>query len=115
MWIDGPNGGQHYSNLDTVSHIFTAPGYWNVCMNVWNDQTGCQSNNCINVAVEDTASNAVTCYADYSYSLDLETNTVTFNNKSQGNNIEYHWEFGDGGISMRKIRFIIMLIKDSIM
>jgi PKD repeat protein len=99
LWIDGPNGGQHYSNLDTVSHIFTAPGYWNVCMNVWNDQTGCQSNNCITVAVEDTASNAVTCYADYSYSLDLETNTVTFNNKSQGNNIEYHWEFGDGGIS----------------
>lgn len=99
LWVDGPNGGQYYSNAEEVSHVFTAPGYWNVCMNVWNDTTGCQSNNCMTVAVEDTSSDAVTCYADYSYSLDLETNTVTFNNKSQGNNIEYHWEFGDGGIS----------------
>ena len=91
-------GDGNYSQNESSYHVFPGPGYYVVCLGVYDDSTGCQDVFCDYIKVgEDTTQ----CYilAEYSNIPDATGNGVKFNNESQGFN-ELYWAFGDGEYSI---------------
>ena len=88
-----------YASGDTVSHNYTAPGFYNVCLTVFNSGTGERSELCktLQVGILDCNVNA-----NFGYYINPATNEVSFNDQSTGNANAWFWNFGDGQTSSGK-------------
>lgn len=84
------------SSLANPIHQYTTPGYYDVCLNIWNTSTNCWNMQCKPIiAGEDST----ICLADFSYMSNFNTKTVNFTNKTMGDYTESNWDFGDGTTS----------------
>lgn len=81
--------------LDTAanpSHSFAKPGYYNVCLSVYNDSTKCSDQICMNLLV-----GTQPCKAEYMFVANNTTNTVQFTDKSY-KATRWNWDYKDGKI-----------------
>jgi PKD repeat protein len=74
------------------THQYPFPDVWIVCLTVSNPSTGCSSNFCDSVFVNN-------CYTGFSYSFDPFGNGCTFTSQTTGSPDTYLWDFGDGSTS----------------
>lgn len=88
-----------YASGDTVSHEYSAPGFYNVCLIVFNSNTGERSELCKTLQV-----GVLTCNVNssFGYYINPATNEVSFNDKSTGTANAWFWDFGDGQTSSAK-------------
>lgn len=89
----------NYSTLTDPYHNYTDPGFYDVCLTVYNDTSGCISNYCEIIKVGDDT-NACFIYSDFTFIPDAG-NTIYLNNQSFGYSQSY-WDFGDGTFSIMK-------------
>lgn len=89
-WTFGDGGGSQASN---PSHVYTAPGYYPVHLRTFNPVNGCSDHYHEVILV---GQEGIDCEADFAYQNDLTSNVVNFFDRSQGENLSYHWNFGDG-------------------
>lgn len=81
------------SSLANPIHQYANPGYYDVCLNIWNTSTNCWNMQCKPIiAGEDST----ICLADFSYMSNFITKTVNFTNNTIGDYTESNWDFGDG-------------------
>jgi len=81
---------------ESPMHTYTAPGYYNVSLNTFNPNNGCMDYE-QKVLLIGSPGNDVN--ADFIYSADLTTRIVKFSNQSNGQNLTYIWNLGDGNTS----------------
>ncbi|MDY0083843.1 MAG: PKD domain-containing protein, partial [Ignavibacteriaceae bacterium] len=74
-------------------HAYTAPGYYTVSLNTFNATNGCMDYE-EKILLIGSPGNDVN--ADFIYSANLTTRKVNFSNKSNGQNLTYVWNLGDG-------------------
>ena len=88
-----------FATGDSVNHTYPVPGFYNVCLTVFNAGTGERSEACKTIQV-----GALSCNinADFGYYINPNTNEVSFNDKSTGAVNAWFWDFGDGKTSSRK-------------
>lgn len=92
-------GNGKYATGDSVSHTYTAPGFYNVCLTVFNATTGERSDLCKTIQVGSLGCNIS---ADFGYYINPNTNEVSFNDKSTGSVNAWFWDFADGQTSSQK-------------
>ena len=88
FWNFGDNS---YANVKDTSHVYAQNGIYEICLTVFNTQTGCQSAVCKEVQVGE---NQVS--ADFTYISSPDSLTATFQDASTGNITDWYWVFGDG-------------------
>ena len=84
----------------TPYHVFPGPGFYDVCITVWDSISGCQNNFCDGVYIAPQDSNDVVsnnCFAEFDFTVN--ENTVSFFDVSQGNIHEWYYNFGNGVVS----------------
>jgi PKD repeat protein len=86
FWDFGDGG---FSNLKDPSHIYLKPGIYKVCQTIKNTQNGCSSTLCQDVQV-----GSIICEADFTYTVDALSRTVTLQNASKGDIKRFYWENG---------------------
>ncbi|MBU0489607.1 MAG: PKD domain-containing protein [Bacteroidetes bacterium] len=94
-------GDGQYSNAtgDTVFHVFSGTGFYNVCLTITDTIQQCQDDTCILVSVNPTPSD---CNAKFSYT-DIGGTQLSFSSLlSAGNLTNWFWDFGDGGSSIQQ-------------
>ncbi|MES2689996.1 MAG: PKD domain-containing protein [Bacteroidota bacterium] len=89
------------STQSNLNHTYANPGMYYVCVTTIRFD-GCVSKVCDTVYVPTDSTMA--CHADFSYtlypdSIDGINRIAVFTNLSTGNQLIYHWSFGDGGMS----------------
>jgi PKD repeat protein/Leucine-rich repeat (LRR) protein len=89
-------GDGYSSTLPSFSHTFPAPGYYNVGLTTFNEANGCMDHKEETVLI---SAPGVDVDASFIYTVDDATNTVTFRNRSAGDNGVFSWNFGDGNTS----------------
>ncbi len=74
------------------SHAYTAPGYYNVCLTVFDNVNNCYDQKCQTIQI---INESAQCNSYFTF---VNTNlNVVFNNKSTGQgSLIYQWNFGDG-------------------
>ncbi len=77
-------------------HVFPGPGFYDVCVNVYDSASGCQAQYCQPIQIEGETQGG-NCYAQFEYQIDGPQ--VSFYNKSQGNYTKIEYKFGDGKAS----------------
>lgn len=77
-------------------HTYASPGTYNVCLTVAG--TGCANQYCASITVDTLINSPTTCQA-YFAKLQLAPYQVTIVNLSNGINLNFNWDFGDGGTS----------------
>ena len=97
-------GDGSFSDDQNPSHVYTNPGYYDVCLSVWDSLSGCQGHVCHPVGIQDTTGNndGAMCNADFDYFIDA-MGDVHFNNTSTGNLTSGFWNFGDGVVNSDNI------------
>ncbi|PCH68855.1 MAG: hypothetical protein COC01_02830 [Bacteroidetes bacterium] len=82
------------TDLDPV-YYYADPGYYNVCLTVSSDSTGCIQTFCDIIQVGGDSATSNDCKASFSYYpiTDLE---ISFSNESRGSYNDGAWSFGDG-------------------
>lgn len=88
------------SNLKNPDHTYSLPGYYNVCLTVFDSTSSCQNTYCGYINIYD--SNYVACYAYFGFKSDTATNQVIFTDSSGGTIASRYWDFGDGTFSYDK-------------
>ncbi|NJM16434.1 MAG: PKD domain-containing protein [Bacteroidales bacterium] len=78
------------------SKKYAKPGLYNVCLTVFNTNTGDKSEKCVNILAGATECNIV---AGFSQFIDVSSNKVSFTDASLGDVNKYFWNFGDGRTS----------------
>lgn len=91
-WHWNFGNGQH-SILPNPKIKYANPGFYNVCLSVWDDAHTCFNTNCKTIAVR-TDSNS--CNAFFNYFVNNSNKTVTFHDHSTGKPTNWHWDFGNG-------------------
>jgi len=81
------------SNLPNPKTTYAYPGFYNVCLSVWDDAHTCFNTNCKTIPYK-TDSNS--CNAFFNYFVNHATKTVTFHDYSTGKPTNWHWNFGNG-------------------
>jgi len=89
-WILGD--GTSYEGRTPPLHTYP-PGYYEVCLIVFDDNTGCTAQQCKRIPVGVSACNQD---ADFSFFIDLDADLVAFTDQSTGTITDYFWDFGDG-------------------
>lgn len=82
-----------YQSGENVSHTYSAPGLYNVCLIVYDSNTGERSEICkiIQVGIIDCNINA-----NFTYYINPTLKQVSFSDKTTGIADEWFWDFGDG-------------------
>jgi|GEM_PF-3264013 len=88
-WIFGDG---KISTDKNPNHQFLYPGYQKVSLNTYNPLSGCMDYNEKIILV---GSQSIDCEADFIYQTDETTNTVSFADRSLGDDLSYYWNFGD--------------------
>jgi PKD repeat protein len=88
-WNFGDNTASYEQN---PQHTYAGPGVYNVCLNIWsNDTLGCTSTWCDSIVV----GNVPNCYNNFTYTV--AQLTASFAGMAFGySNPQYTWSFGDG-------------------
>jgi PKD repeat protein len=89
-------GDGNISTEQNPVHSYDAGGYYNVCLTVINAQ-GVSNSTCKFIQVSTEEFNS--CFAEYIYTVDSTTKTVTFTDLSAGDPDAWIWSFGDGSTS----------------
>jgi PKD repeat protein len=92
FWSFGDGG---FSESENPIYTFTYEDYFEVCLTIYNETTGCVDEFCDVIAIIDSSS--VACNADFGF--ETSETSVVFTNNSQGNITDYFWDFGDGNYS----------------
>lgn len=87
QWYFGAGG---YSDLKNPSYQFSSAGTYMVCLYYF--APGCWDSTCKLVTIDSITNN---CQANFGYSVNHTTKTVTFSNLSGGTDSSYLWRFGD--------------------
>ncbi len=95
LWTYEPNIAQTYTSAASYTHQYTAGGYYDVKLVVF-DSYGCKDSVVKTKALEVTNPQAIFSLAD---SIKCSKNNVTFINGSVGKKLKYNWDFGDGTTS----------------
>jgi PKD repeat protein len=91
---DFGDGSTIISNSNFISHTYQNSGTYYVCVNVYDNLTGCNVAYCGTIYVSATVNN---CQADILYSNPQNLNTIDFSVFHTGAApLNYHWDFGDG-------------------
>lgn len=85
------------SEAQNPQYTFTDAGVYWIGLSVYNDATGCYD-----YAYEMVQVGEVNCRAKFEANVNVDTKTVTFNNLSKGENLQYYWWFGDWNDSEEK-------------
>ncbi len=80
-------------------HLYPSTGIFEVCLIVFDELTGTSAEVCKKIPVGVSTCNI---NADFSYFIDINTDAITFNDKSTGNITKWFWNFGDGTTSSQK-------------
>ncbi|MCK4663895.1 MAG: PKD domain-containing protein [Bacteroidales bacterium] len=89
-------GDGYYDFSEDTTHTYEEPGYYEVCLIVFDSISGCMDEFCkILLILPDT--NDIVCNADFSYYAN--NLTVAFSCESEGSYTDYFWDFGDGNYS----------------
>jgi PKD repeat protein len=91
-------GDGKFSTFKNPDHTFSSQGIYPVCLTIYDDLNKCQASICKEVIYG--PSDTVFTQADFSYFVDLETKTASFQNMSSENVSQWYWTFGDGSISI---------------
>jgi PKD repeat protein len=89
--------GTYSADFLPIPHLFQSPGYYNICLTVFNPTNNCQKQICQSVYVSKGK-----CVADFSFVSDSTLSTIRFTDASIGNPTKYYWTFGDGYSSDQK-------------
>lgn len=89
-------GDGNTSTLVYPWHQYSTPGTYYVCLTVIDSAAGCSDTQCYYFTV--SAPNSCNAYF-YLFQDSLNTGTYYAWNMSTGNNLTYHWDFGDGNTS----------------
>ena len=73
--------------------MYANPGTYKVVLT-----TVDESGFCSNTTVQQIKVGSPACNARFSYSVDTINRIVTLTNESEGSNLRYFWEFGDGSV-----------------
>lgn len=87
-----------YASGDTILHSFPSPGFYTVCLTVFNSTTGKRSEICKTIQAGTISCNI---NAEFGYYINPATNEVSFNDKSTGTVNSRFWDFGDGKTSSK--------------
>ena len=92
--------GNFSKDLDEFTYEFSKEGFYQVCLSLYDENSGCQDNVCKNVELFlDT--NIFDCHASFEF-FPNSKNEVVFNNTSMGQFTESYWKFSDGSTSYQK-------------
>lgn len=75
-------------------HIFPHPGFFNVCLFVYDENTDSYSEKCIEIEI--FPEGEYFCSTKFQHYADIKTKTVKFTDKSDCEFTEWFWDFGDG-------------------
>jgi PKD repeat protein len=89
-------GDGSFNAVENPVKNYTKPGMYNVCLTVFDVNSGANAMICKTVMVGSGTCNIT---AGMGYEIDNENETVHFADKSTGDYNEYYWTFGDGGTS----------------
>lgn len=85
------------STLQYPNHTYASTGIYNVCLTI-SDTSGCSDQKCISVDVDSVFNGGGPCQASF-----VPTQSSPFDlflvNLSNGTNLSFNWDFGDGGTS----------------
>jgi len=87
-------GDGSFSDLETPVHTYNEPGWYNVCLSIYNDGTDCFAYHCLDIQVGEE--DASLCNASFTYFVDEANNAVIFNDESSEGITNWYWTFGDG-------------------
>ncbi|MFC2116987.1 PKD domain-containing protein, partial [Bacteroidota bacterium] len=82
------------SRLQNPVHTYKFPGTYKVSLS-----TTDSSGNCSSTIVQQVKAGNTLCNAEFSMAVDTLARTITLTNTSQGTNLSYFWNFGDGEVS----------------
>jgi PKD repeat protein len=84
--------GTIYEGRDPVKK-YRAPGIYEVCLIVFDEETGCADETCMIIPVGVADCNL---RSDFAFFIDINNYEVTFNDRTGGKPTEFFWDFGDG-------------------
>ncbi|MFC2116036.1 PKD domain-containing protein [Bacteroidota bacterium] len=87
-------GDGNFSDLKDPLHLYTEPGWYYVCLSIYDDATDCFAYQCMELQVGEE--DPQFCFADFSYFVDEGSNSVIFTDESSDNITNWYWTFGDG-------------------
>ncbi len=96
VWKFGDNTS---SDQNSPTHNYSVNDSFMVCLFVYrieNGDTLCQSHKCVAIGV---AAQAANCNASFTYGVNHNLRKLKVNSTSTGNNLIYHWSFGDDSTS----------------
>lgn len=76
--------------------ITLKPGYYNVCLTLYDDINQCKQQKCKQISI---GSQTGICQAKFDYLADPTSTKVSFTDASSGNLDSWYWDFGDGNYS----------------
>ena len=91
-------GDGNFSELTNPVHVYTAAGFYDVCLSIYNSVNGCQDEICQGIQIGDITTEA-TCNAEFTYYVNVAALQVSFSEQVVGNVTNFYWTFGDGTTS----------------
>jgi PKD repeat protein len=89
-------GDGRFSTDQNPVHEFPTDGLYTAALNTYDINSGCMD---YYQELLQIGGIGIDCNADFIYRVDPTTNTVTFNNKSNGDIVESLWNFGDESVN----------------
>jgi PKD repeat protein len=87
-------GDGNFSDQPNPAHTYEEPGWYNVCLTIFNNTSDCFDFRCMELQVGET--DPQFCFADFDFFVDEANNTVKFTDRSSDNVSHWYWTFGDG-------------------
>ncbi len=89
-------GDGNYTEEQNPDHIYNNPGFYKVCLIVYDSETGNLSEKCSEIRVSGQECESK---ANFSYFINPQSKKVKLSDKSTGDITNWFWTFGDGATS----------------